>query len=335
MPIIAAVTGTPTNPTDPNPPVDPGTGTPVDPGTGTPTPDPGSGGTSAIVLTTADGTGYNLTDPNRLLATLGRRGFDSVQYDVFADESPMVDGEIFRGARATPRDLIVPIYLRADTRAEFLTEKRELLAKLAPTRGLATLEVAEEDGSRRRISCYFTGRGAEGDGGRDRAGRNWVRYNLELRCPEPYWRGDPLHVEFVPPNSSALFFPLLPLRVQSAQTFGTAEFVNPGDVFAYPIWTIHGPTAGTVSLKRTTPGMTERTLTLNLSLALGHYVVVDTRPDRLAIVDNLGVNRWPALADGSNLWRINPGSNRVEVVVTGSGSGSKVVLDAEPRFETA
>lgn len=332
MPVLAQVQATGGG----NPPVEPPVDPPVDPGTGEPTPEAPSGApASSLTLTTADGTAYDLGDPTKLLATLGRRGFDAAQYATFADESPLVDGEIFRGARAVPRDLILPIYLRADTRAEFLTRKRDLLARLAPTRGLATLEVAEEDGSRRRISCYFTGRGAEGEGSRDRSGRTWTRYNLELRCPDPYWRGDPLRVEFVPPNVGGLFFPLLPLKVESAQTFGETSFTNPGDVMSYPVWTIHGPVAGSLVLKRTTPGLTVRTLTLNLTVASGHFVTVDTRPDRLAIVDDLGANKWPSLADGSSLWRINPGENSIEVVVPGSGAGTRIVLDAEPRFETA
>lgn len=309
-------------------------------GTDTGVVDPGVGaiptaGASSLTLTTADGTVYNLSDPLRMVSTLGRRGFDAAQYTVFADESPLVDGEVFRGARALPRDLILPIYLRADTRPQFLALKRELLAKLAPTRGLASLEVAEDDGTRRRIECYFTGRGAEGEGARDRAGRNWARYNLELRCPDPFWKGDPIRLEFVPPDTTNTFLPILPLRVQSGQTFGDAQFDNPGDVMAYPIWTIHGPVAGNVILRRTTPGFTTRSIILALTLGAGDWVVVDTRPDRLAIVDDADVNRWPALADGSSLWRVTPGANSVEVVVPGTGPTTRIVLDVEPRFETA
>ncbi len=328
MPFLA-VSGALVEPPVEPPVVDPGTDSPIDPG---PIVEPVSGAT--LTLTTADGTVFGLGDWNRLTVTVGRKGFDAATYQVYADESPMVDGEIFRGARAEARDLVVPIYLRADTREEFLARKRELLSKLAPTRGLATLEVAEVDGSRRRIGCYFTGRGAEGDTGRGASGRTWVRYNLELRCPEPYWRGDPMHVEFTPPAVGS-FFPIFPLRLQGSQSFGSAEFVNPGDVTAYPIWTVVGPTSGLVTITRSTPGASSRTLGLNLTLAVGQWVRIDTRPDRLSIVDQGGANRWPTLVDGASLWRIDPGTNVVAVAVAGAGDATRVVLDAEPRFETA
>jgi len=306
----------------------------TDPGTGTAFVVPQTSSPTSLSLITADGTEFDLANWPTLTATLGRKGFDAVSYTAYTDESPNVDGEVFRSARALPRDMIVPIYLRGNTRSEFLAAKRNLLAKLSPIRGMATLEVAEEDGTRRRIGVYFTGRGAEGDAARDQAGRNWVKYNLELRAPDPYWRGDLLTLQFQATSVDS-FFPILPLRVQSAQRFGNTSFTNPGDVFSYPLWTITGPTAGGVILTRTTSGLPSRVLRLNITLAGGETVVVDTNPERLSIVDGYGVNRWPTLVAGSAFWQVSPGTNALSVVITGAGTGSKVKVDIEPRYETA
>jgi hypothetical protein len=292
---------------------------------------------SSLTLTTYDGTVFDLTNGDRYLATLGRRGFDAATYVVFADQSPMVDGEVFRSARAQPRDLTLPIYIRGDTRQQFLDRKRDLLARLSPMRGLATLQVAEADGSRRHIACYLTG-GAEGNAARDQSGRNWTRYELALRCPEPFWKGDAIRVEFQAP-SAALWLgnsTFLPVRVQSSQSFGAAAFVNPGDTLSSPVWSVFGPTSGGITLTRdATPYLPAETLVLNSTLIAGQSVVIDTRSAFLTITDNAGANRWPDLADGSSLWQIAPGENLIHVAVGGATTATRVVLDAEPRYETA
>ena len=317
-----------------NPPTggDPGTlpdpgGLPVDP----PTP------RTSITLYAADSTAFDLSTPDAYLALLGRKGFDSATYEVYTDESPGIDGEVYRSARALPRDLTLPVYIRGEDRVEFLARKRDLLARLSPARGLATLEVAEIDGTRRRLNVYATGRGMEGDASRDRGGRTWVKYEIGLTAPDPFWRGDPLHVEFQAGTSYKFLgaSTFLPFRVQDTQSFGATQFVNPGDVMSYPVWKILGPTNGGIILSRVTPDLPNRTLTLNSVLSAGQTLTIDTRPEVLAITDQAGANRWPDLADGSSLWRIGPGTNLIEVSVGGSSSTTRVVLDAEPRYETA
>lgn len=333
MPFLGKSTRIPENPGGPE---DPGSG-----GTGGPLPKPPVpqfSGLPSITLQMPDGTVYDLSDPRKMLAITGRKGFDGAPYDVFVDESPTVDGEIFRSARARARDLVLPVLVRSDARPDFLDLKRALLARMAPTRGLMTLTVAEPDGTRRHIFCYYV-RGAEGDGDKSQTGRNWVRYSLELRAPDPYWRGETLHEEWQAGNAY-LFLggdqsKFLPFRVSSSQTFGETSFENPGDVDSYPIWTIVGPTNGGIVLTRTTADYPTQTISLSSVLSPAQSLTIDTRPDRLTITDNSGANRWPQLDDGSTLWRITPGTNLITVAVGGSNPNTRVFLDAEPRYEAA
>jgi hypothetical protein len=291
------------------------------------------GGGTGYALTTADGTIWDLTDREGLLLTLGRRGFDSPTYDAITAESPAFDGEEFLSARALPRDLILPLYLQAETREAFIARKRSLLAGLSPRRGLATLAVTEQDGSQRTLRCYYTGRGGEGDTARDRAGRLWSRLTLELRAPDPYWRGAAIRTEFANPVSSS-FYPIPPLQVASSQGLGESTLDVRGDVDAYPVWTVYGPTSGGIELCAMPAGTGERDLMLSSVLAADEWLRVDTDPTRLTIIDQDGANRWGDLESGSSLWSIPPGSLDVEVFAAGVGAGTRVVLEYQPRFET-
>lgn len=292
-------------------------------------------GLPSITLTTADGTVFDLSNPEKMLAIAGRGGFDGASYDVYSDESPSVDGEIFRSARALARTLTLPMYVRAEAREDFLILKRALLARLAPTRGLMTLTVAEPDGSKRSIYCHYV-RGAEGEGDTKGSGRTWVRYELELRAPDPYWRGDAMHFEWRAAESY-LFLgntTFLPFRVSSSQTFGATSFENPGDVDSHPVWTVVGPSTGGITLTRTTEGYPSQSLTLSSVLSPAQSLTVDTRSDRLTIKDNTGTNRWPDLTEGSILWKVTPGMNMITVGVGGSTAATRVYLDVEPRYES-
>ncbi len=317
------------------PPTDsvPGTGVITDPGTGVGLPE-NPGGTTTHTLTAADGQQWDLGDYSHAFMTVGRRGYDAPSYQVYVAESPGFDGEAFMGARATARDMIVPLYLRADTREEFLIRKRNLIAALSPRRGLATIEVGEGDGTRRRIKVYFTGRGAEGDSNRDQAGRTWVRYNLELRAPEPYWRGDPRTFEFRSASTGG-FFPVLPLRVSSGTSLGISDISIPGDVESFPLWTVYGPTNGGIVLRTTPVNGPARSILLSSSLAAGQWVQINTTPTELTVLDHAGVSRWSDIQSGSGMWPVPPGPITVEVTAAGATSATRVVMAIEPRYETA
>lgn len=292
-------------------------------------------GLLAHTLTTADGTVWDLSgDPDRVGLEAGWRGFDSPTYQLYTSDSPGFDGEEFEGARAQARDLLIPIYLRADTLGEFLTRKRDLLSAMAPKRGPVTLTVAEPDGARRRIDCYYTGRGGEGDTSTDRAGLTWVKHTLELRALQPYWRGDLVQYTFGNPSGGS-FFPILPLRVTTSRVFGTSTIVVPGDTDTYPIWTVTGPSTGSIELRFTTPAGEERGLSLGSVITAGQWVRADTTPTRPTVVDETGANRYGDLGPGSGLWPMPPGPVEVEVNVAGATADTLVTLQFEPRYETA
>lgn len=287
-------------------------------------------GATHHTLTAPDGTTWDLGDYTNTFLTLGRRGYDSPPYQVYADESPGFDGEVFTGARTTARNMIIPLYVRGADRNQFLTRKRQLLTALSPRRGLATITVAETDGSQRTIQAFYTGRGGEGDLQRDNQGRTWARFTLEFRAPDPYWRGQPLHYEFTNAAPGS-FYPILPLRVSSGTTLGTSTVYVPGEVEAFPVWTVHGPTSGGISLQYQGGG---RALNLTSNLTAAEQITIDTDPVRLTIADQAGNNRWADLQGGSSLFPLPPGDATIIVTAAGATPATRITLDIQPRYET-
>src|SRR5690606_35659176 len=99
------------------------------------------------------------------------------------------------------------------------------------------LELAEGDGTRRRVRAIYTG-GLEGEEGGSAGGLTWWTFVIKLVALDPYWYGDTITA---PLNIAApvKFFPSF--QISAAQVAGQLTVYNPGDVPAYPTWTIVGP----------------------------------------------------------------------------------------------
>lgn len=268
----------------------------------------------------------------------GAKGMDMPQYSFTNDESPGIDGYAVRQVRAGGKDITLPIaFWMQDSRAAYVTRRRALINSLNPKRGPGTLTVTQPDGSFRTIDCYYTG-GLEGDESRDAAGMRWCITVLTMACPSPYWLGETVELSWRT-DSTANFFPLLPLTVKSSQVLGSVTVDNPGDDDAFPVWTIEGPaTAVTLTNTITDPrtgDQTVKTLTLTRTLTASDTVVIDTRERRQTAVLNGSTNLWPDLSDASELWALEPGENQLTLAVSGSDSNSLVSLTYQPRYLAA
>jgi phage-related protein len=259
----------------------------------------------------------------------GVRGFDMPQYQFYTDESPGIDGNALRGARATAREIFLPITFFDSSRATFMDRKRSFLQTLNPKLGIGTITATEVDGSVRTISAYYAS-GAEGDFGRDTSGMRWQTVGLTFSCPSPYWLGDSVHQEF---GGEVIgdWFPILPLAVRDGQVLGETTIDNPGDDVGYPIWTITGP----MSSATFTNSTTGQALTVSASLSGSDVLVIDTRERVQTAILNGTTNWWPNLDTDSVLWGLDPGVNEIDLALSGSTSASKVEIDYQPRFLTA
>lgn len=108
---------------------------------------------------------------------------------------------------------------------------------------------------------------------------------------------------------------------------------NPGDVEAWPVWTVRGPMTRLVA----------ENVTLGTRFALTYTLLAE---QTITITTNRPTVRGPGNSNltgkidwfnpvGTELWPLIDGNNQIRFRVDGAGSGTRVDLVFTPRFETA
>jgi hypothetical protein len=152
---------------------------------------------------------------------------------------------------------------------------------------------------------------------------------LEMVADSPYWRSPQVLAEFAPVGDVLPFFAVTTDRVfnlMSSSTVDSATVANPGDIDAWPKYTITGPVSefsATIS-----GGMVSATT----EVIAGAVLVIDTDPT---------VQRATLTVDGVDTtvtrdlvgvdWRPVPSGGSVSLDVTLIGTGS-LVVSFMPRF---
>lgn len=263
----------------------------------------------------------------------GPAGWNATTYDIVTD--PLArGGENVRFIRAKPGSIVWPIYVYGDTHLQYVQRARQIRKAFACTmhlRAPGTLRVARPDGpggtpgSAREIDCYYDS-GLEGE-----AGEGWLygKDAVTLYAPDGYWRDvDPITLtrSYVAGSDFLNPYP----HISDSLALGETVLNNPGDVTAWPTWTITGPVTA-VSATNVTTGYE---WSLNSPLNTGETAVVTTwQPGvRGPAGQNLvGALNWP----DAYLWWLEPGDNDVILNVTGAATGTTVELEFHARYEGA
>ncbi|MFC4117535.1 hypothetical protein [Nonomuraea zeae] len=281
---------------------------------------------------------YDLSSGSQGIYVLkGPKGFDAPTVQIAYDEMPGLDGAYLRHVRRESRELFLPLFLFAATRAQLLDLKRSLIASLDPATGPGRLKLTEADGSSRYIEVYCTA-GPEGDEGQDQSGQHWAKMGLVFRAMDPFWySGTTQTIEFTPGalNLKAFFadnflgeFPL-----NSSHTLnGTSQITVTGDVDTWPVWYVHGPCTDVRFTRRTGAG-DELVFSAALNLTADDLLVIDTRPGRKSVINRAtGENLWPLLGPSPQLWPIARGANEVLIEVDDVSPLTAVNLLYTPRY---
>lgn len=283
-----------------------------------------------LQITGANGDTLTLTDrPGGYSVKWGVRGLGMPPVDVQLEEGAG-PGARFRQVRPLRRVIDMVVKVEGSTWQERRDRQNRLANLLDNTYGPSLIEVLQPDGTAQQSECYYGG-GAEGEGGAGRDTSLQVRWPITLICPEPYWRDRDPVIRSWRASGPVAAFPLRPglFRLSDSQIIGAnVVIINPGDVEAYPLWTVRGP-GGPVTIRNST---TAKEFTLNVDLAVNEWVQVDT--DRKTATDNGNLNVWPLFDPNPQLWTLRPGENAVELLVTGATSASLVELSFRPRRKT-
>lgn len=274
-----------------------------------------------------DGSVWDLCSGGSGLALgAGVRGLNMPPTHRHVTTSPAVAGSRRRGWSADEREVFWPLRLYRDGQGadsqSWVNLDAAFWATMHPDRA-GTWTVDSPNGAR-SLSCVF-----DNDGGHATDTiptlRGWETYGIYLAAESAYWVGEPVRrswsqsdpVNFYGPGNNAPMF-----YISSASNMASATVTNPGDVDAWPVWTIKGP------FSSVTVGVGGRTVTFPIAVADGQTLVIDSAPEKRSAKLN-GANVYKQLSS----WDFAPvpaGQDRaLSLSMVGAGS---VSVDITPRF---
>jgi hypothetical protein len=284
-------------------------------------------GCPSAVWIAPDDTEWYLTSDTELHFTLDAvTGWGAAPIQIVADAHPR-GGTRVRHIQPQHRIITWPLRVRADTHVELVHGWRDIARAFTMTRrlGPGRLRVMRPDGDAREILAYYQA-GFDGEPGQ---GITYDTAVLSLYCEDPYWRAvDPLSTPYEYGGTPVSY--LNPyVTVSPSSVLGETTAYNPGDVEAWPEWTIVGPASGLTA----TNNSTGESFTLTAALAAGETATITTDPPTVRgpsgnWTENLN---WP----GAVLWGLQPGLNDVDFAVSGAAAGTQIILSYTPRYETA
>lgn len=244
------------------------------------------------------------------------------------DETPNREGARIRRVKVPPREVTVPMLFFGDTSTGLRDQLRILAHRLNPLAGDGRLQSVDPAGRVRELTCRYS-QGFEGDESTADGGLLSLAAVLVFRAAEdPYWHDRDATVLEFGTGSPPAFFPFFPLTLAGSTIVGGITIENPGDIEAWPIWTITGPGSG-LTLTNDTTG---ESLELSTVLGGGDTLTIDTTPGVKTVTLYDGSNLYGDLSSGPSLWPLAPGENHVSVTFTDSTADSLVSLSFRARY---
>lgn len=245
----------------------------------------------------------------------------------YAEESPAVFGAYWTGFTVEPRVAAWPIRLFHDGSTIEWIEFNEAFTRSLNPRREGTLRCRSAK-TTRTLQLRYAG-GLDASLQRDPTFFGWVDYDIRLIANRPLWAGPTVDQRWAA-QAPANFFtgdPNNPIYISPSATLDSAVMSNPGDVEAWPVWTLEGPI--TVTSGPTRLGVNGRDLLVPFAIPDGQTLVIDTRPDKQVAIDSTGADRTEDLGSW-NFTAIDPGDAvPLELEMTGNGT---VTCSLEPLY---
>lgn len=259
--------------------------------------------------------------PYAYLTDAGLAGLRNPAIDVFTRTSAVLDGQVVTGWKVKPRDVFLPIDVwHPAGEVEWYGIQTALDRTFRPDRP-GTLTITDPLGNIHEISLRLGG-----DAGDDLASDPTTDAGLTtgyaLVADDPWYLGPVVeHVFKDAAGPRRGFFPTPgnPGFYLAPGTFTGADTIsNPGDVDAWPVWTLEGP------LDEFRIEVGGRVLSSRLQIPAGATLTIDTRPQRkiasLREADGTATNVTPEL-ELAQFARIPDGADvPVNVAIAGTGT---------------
>lgn len=248
------------------------------------------------------------------------------------DGVPGQPGQRLRFVRHDTHEFAMKFWLYSESEELLRSMLRSLIYKMDPTRGIGRLRVVAPGGDSREIFCRVSsGLGISEVLGED-AAIYAQRISATFIAHDPYWYsvGDTAIV-YSGEVEASTFFPFFPLRLSAGAVFVDDDSItNPGDLEAWPVWTIEGPGAD-VTISNLT---TDQQLVLSTTVSAGQSITIDTRPGAKTVLDDSGTSLFSLLSATSTLFPLAQGTNHIQVAMDASTSESAIRLAFRARYFT-
>lgn len=233
--------------------------------------------TIGMTWTSWDGTVWDLVSGAQGVALQsGVRGLNMPSITRYTQTFAGVHGSRGTGWVAQEREVFWPVLLYKPTGDPTWADLDALFWRsMHPERpGTWSVKGPSPHAETRTLSCKF-----QSDGGHSMGAvpsvRGWERYNVYLAAEKPFWLGPTISDSWGPGAPTPFFG--AQLTISSGSSTATATVSNPGDLEAWPMWTIIGP-VGSASI-----GLNGRQISAPFAVPAGKALRIDTDPTRQTI----------------------------------------------------
>lgn len=279
----------------------------------------------SISLVGSNGDTIQLTDSySDYILTTGVAGFGVPPTQVRIKESAS-NGGTWRFTKRGVRDVDLPIVVMGTDRQDLETKLRRLANLLQDIDGPTAIVATYSDGTAYRLLAHYVG-GADAVYGED-TNKTYARWVVSLQAPQPFWESlIPENFALSTVKNRGLLPKLSSLKLTGGAGFGQVTFNNPGDVVAYPLWTLKGPMDsvsiyldGNVGFIYDAPIPESQTITIDTFAG--------------TVIDQDGVNRYANLGPAPKLFALKPGIQSATIEAPGAAFETIVAGSFRPRRE--
>lgn len=286
-----------------------------------------------ITWTGFDGVVWDLTSPSSgaVLAPGGLRGLNMPPIERYSSSTPALAGSRYTGYRVGEREVFWPLFVFSRIGSDdFMRTDASFWSTMRVDRpGVWT--VARDGGRPRFLHCRYTDDGDQSYD-TDPVLAGWSLYGITLVADtQPMWEGESLTWTFLRDATPSGWFASTGsvFLIGPSSTLSGASVSNPGDLEAWPVWSVVGPCD---SGSRLSVG--GGALNLNAPIGDGVIVTIDTRPDSMAATASTGAD-----LSGSVEWGplpVPPGSVvGADIALSNPGIGAQVSVRLTPLYYRA
>lgn len=277
-----------------------------------------------------DGSVWNLTSAAEgAVMMAGVRGLTMPPVVHYSTAYASVAGASWRGHTVDAREVFWPIQIFHDLDSQAWIERDRAFWRTMRPEKTGVWTVIHPSGAQRHLDCRFSNDGDVAYN-QDPVLAGWSNYGITLTAEQPFWRASPIKREWTA-GGALPFYPEATgdtYTISPSATLDSAAMPNPGDVDAYPVWEILGPTTSAQV------GIAGRNISIPFGVGDGQVLVIDTAPtsqsatlydlsgdQRINAVDrttDLGAASFvPVPADSvTNTTLLLAGSGKVSLILT-------------------